>query len=223
MIKPTQWSCNIDIIDKAVADNKLKDWRSTINQPTGNFFYDPWVIKDEYKGTPWDEILNSLGEVVGEARIICLEPGKTYMAHADIDDRWHLNLTGEHSYLIDLDNLKMFPQVKDGVWGIMDAGRIHVASNYGSIDRNQLVVRKLLTQSTLTNLITVTIEPAYEQYDFRYKFDNIYSPWLNKINKENSLADFSHTGTAVSFKIAQEAKVELDNITTSDFKITYQL
>jgi hypothetical protein len=47
----------------------------------------------------------------------------SYTSHADIDDRWHLSLTAEQSYLIDLDNMQMHKIDIDGYWYDMDAGK----------------------------------------------------------------------------------------------------
>ena len=192
--------------------------KTILNKPTGDFFYDPWIIKDEYKGTMWEEILSTLPEQQGEARIIVMEPGTTYMAHSDIDDRWHLNLQGNESYLIDLDNLDMHGLHKDGYWYTMDAGRKHVASNFGSVDRIQLVVRQLLKPTAEKDLVEVTISPTKEKFDYRYQFDKHVSPWLNRANKKGVMKDFAHDGSKVTFKVVFS---ELENLKlTSDFEIT---
>lgn len=177
------------------------DLKTTINQPSGSFFYDPWEIKLEYKGTIWEDLLNSLPFKKGEARIINMAPGTTYYSHADIDDRWHYNLQSQRSYLIDLDNEQMFLLNPDGYWYDMDAGKIHVACNFGSINRLQLVIRKLLIKTTCSKLVTVKIKPSKPQNDFIYKFDNLVSPWLNTVNKKKSMKDFSFLNNEVIFKV----------------------
>jgi hypothetical protein len=177
----------------------------SLNEPTGRFFYDKWDTKPEYRHTFWHGILESLPFDKGEARVIKLDPGTTYMSHTDIDDRWHLTLQAEKSYLIDLDDEKMFPTEADGIWYKMDAGKRHVASNFGSIPRLQLVVRKLLKESQEKNLVNVKISPKQESYDYRYKFDNIISPWLNKTNKKGLIKDFDYSGHQVTFKTTKEA------------------
>lgn len=216
---------NIDMLEKTQYFADIEkyffvrfDDKTILNKPTGNFFYDPWIIKDEYRGTMWEEILSTLPEPQGEARIIVMEPGTTYMAHSDIDDRWHLNLQGNESYLIDLDNLDMHGLHKDGYWYTMDAGRKHVASNFGSVDRIQLVVRQLLKPTTEKDLVEVTIKPTKEKFDYRFQFDKYVSPWLNRTNKKGVMKDFAHDGSSVSFKVVKEALKDL--ILTDDFKIT---
>jgi hypothetical protein len=151
-----------------------------------------------------------------------LEPGETYMSHADIDDRWHLNIEGTQSYLIDLSNKRMFELTADGIWYSMDAGRLHVASNFGQIPRIQLVVRKLLIHGRSANTTKVKIEPAYDQHDYRYTFDNIISPWLNRLNKYGAMNSFNFQDLAVEFNIANSVLSMLDEISKENFKITYE-
>lgn len=215
MLQRTEYNTNINPYTIDVDVNK-----TILNNPTGNFFYDPWIIKDEYRGTVWEELLDSLSVDKGEARVIRMNPGTTYMAHADIDDRWHLNLQGEQSYLIDLNNEEMHLLEQDGYWYNMDAGRIHIATNFGPIDRLQVVVRQLLKWSNKDSLINITIEPSNPQHDYRYKFDNIISPWLNIVNKRGNLADFRVEGEVVKFKTTKKELLDLN--LTENFKMTVE-
>lgn len=201
-------------------DSSFSLLKTTVNQPTGNFFYDPWVIKPEFENTILDRVLAALPRPVGEARLINLEPGTTYMAHADIDDRWHYTIQSQEGYLIDLSNKQMFLLETDGYWYEMDAGRIHVAANFGSINRLQLVVRKLLINTPITSLVKVTISPNKELYDFRYRFDNVISPWLNSINKKGLMKDFMIKENSVSFKVVESELNTLNK--NSDFKIVIE-
>jgi hypothetical protein len=210
MLNRTEYKTDIPDID-----GSFEECKTSINQPTGNFFYDPWKIKPEFEGTIWESLLESLPEVQGEARIIVMQPGTTYMAHSDIDNRWHLSLQGQQSYLIDLQNLEMHHLEQDGYWYYMDAGRMHVASNFGSIPRAQLVVRQLLVSCSDENLTKVIIKPSKYQHDYRYKFDSIVSPWLNRVNSNGKLKDFSFDGEVVTFKTTQHV---LDSLNlTNDF------
>lgn len=222
MIKKQLWYCPDGLIDQALKEYPITEESTVLNEPLGNFFYDPWRIKNQYKDTPWQAVLDTLPYTVGQARIIKLEPGESYMAHADVDNRWHLNLTGEQSYLIDLENKIMHECVRDNRWAYMDAGRIHSASNYGSIPRLQLVVRELLrTNYEPVDLVSIRMVPAYEQHDFRYKFDKIFSPFLNKANNKLKMADFSHTQVSLSFKLERELIKEFEQLVTTEFKVTY--
>lgn len=220
MLTKQSWYVDLKIINECL-DICPDEERLILNQPTGDFFYDPWTIKKEYIGTVWEKILTTLPGPIGEARIIRLIPGETYMAHADIDDRWHLNLSGERSYLIDLDNNKMHLLQKDQFWYKMSADKIHVAANFGSVNRLQLVVRELLSRTHSEDLISVTIEPNSKQFDYRYKFDNIISPYLNRANKNNLIRDFTFTKETVNFKICKSALEEFQKLLDDSFKVTY--
>jgi len=190
----------VDAIQCMPADDK---WRISINQPTGNFFYDPWITKQEYKNSPWDELIATIGQPVGEARIIAMKPGTCYMSHADIDDRWYLNLTGQKSYLIDLDNEQMYNLQRDAKWYEIDTSHRHTATNFGPDDRIQLVVRKLLQRNTLIDSVKVEILPKIEDpnEDSRFYFDDVISPWLNRGCKQGIISNFKTDRSSISFEI----------------------
>jgi len=190
-----------------------------LTQQTGDFFYDPWELKQEYKDTVWEEIWCSLPGDTGQARIIVLESPSCYTQHADIDDRYHLNLFGDESYLIDLENTQMYKLVQDSIWYEMDAGRLHSAINIGEHMRMQLVVRKLLKQNVLTNSTEVTISAAGNNP--RYHFDNKLSPWLNRANKRGIINSFQRDGGTVYFNIEHNCIFELQNIMPEEFIFEY--
>jgi len=221
VITKQRWQCPPGLIEQALTEFPITG-STVLNEPIGDFFYDSWKIKDLYKDTIWQQVLDTLPMSIGQARIIKMEPGDSYMAHADIDNRWHLNLTGEQAYLIDLDNRVMHECVRDNHWAYMDASRIHAATNYGSVSRLQLVVREPLRRSRQpVDLISISMEAAYEQPDFRYKFDKIFSPFLNRANQQYKLADFAHTTFSVNFKLERELLEEFKQLVNADFKITY--
>jgi hypothetical protein len=222
MIKKQHWQCPEGLIEQALKECPITG-STVLNEPTGDFFYDIWQIKDLYKDTLWQQVLDTLPMSIGQARIIKMEPGDSYMAHADIDNRWHLNLTGEQAYLIDLDNKVMHECVRDNHWAYMDAGRIHAATNYGSVPRLQLVVREPLRCSRQpVDLVSISMEAAYEQHDFRYKFDKVFSPFLNRANQKFKLADFAHTTFSLRFKLERELLEEFKKLITPEFKVTYE-
>jgi len=223
MINTTMWQCPKALIERALKEYPIEGSRTALNTPTGDFFYDKWKIKDEFKGTAWEEVLNTLPYTIGEARVITLEPNQSYMAHADIDNRWHLNLSSIQSYLIDLDAQKMYKQNNDGYWRYMFADKIHTAGNYGSTPRKQLVVREPLKHSRFTNLVDVEITPNNEQFDYRYQFDNIISPWLNRKNQEGELDNFVYKDTFVSFKVAAHVVSELSQFPRTLFNLKYDV
>ena len=199
MLIKTKFSTPIDDINSVIGDVFDKG-KHDISNPTGNFFYDPWQLKSEYLGTPWETILNSLPGDKGQARVIILESPSCYTAHSDIDDRYHLNLFGDEAYLIDLEEQKMYKTIKDGIWYDMDAGKIHTAMSIGEHVRAQLVVRKLLNKNKLQNPVTVKV---YGNDNPRYKFDNVLSPWLNCANKKGTITNVSIVKFGIQFDIEE--------------------
>ena len=199
-------------------------FRTAINQPTGNFFYDPWVIADEFKDTVWHKIYDSLPvEDKGEARIIRLKPGECYVSHSDIDDRYHLNFSGNNCYLIDLENDKLTPLNFDGIWWEMDAGRKHTAANFGDIDRYQMVVRKLITKATIKNPVDVKITLIDEVFNRRYIFDEVISPWLNSAFKRKVVKDFKGEDLKATMTIDKNVFDELKHIINNSKKFKIEV
>jgi hypothetical protein len=219
MLSPTEHSIDTAVLKEAATQSLHTEFKYTINQPTGDFFYDSWVIKSELKGTVWEDILNSLPVDQGEARVIILKPGTSYYCHADADDRWHINLQSEYGYLCDIDNSVMHLLQTDGVWYTMDAGRKHTAANFGHIDRIQLVVRQLLAKNDLKNPISVKIVLKTDAPDFRYHFDSTVSPWLNRANKDGRINNFKFINNKVSFDVEQDSLESLKNITPDIFEV----
>jgi hypothetical protein len=217
MITKTPFFVPLEIVDQAKKSTPQSDFRLSINQPTGRFFYDPWEIKEEFKNTVWETILNVLPTPLGEARIIELKHGTCYMSHCDIDERYHLNLEGQYSFLIDIDSQKMYPTVADGNWYMMNTGIRHVAANFGSINRFQLVVRKLLNEPKLVNPVSVEIKPVCANP--RFEFDDTISPWLHKMNKELQLNEFKVSEDGVSFNLEKTHLSDLDLFSIEKFKI----
>jgi hypothetical protein len=212
MLVKTTKSVPLELIS-SVGTTSFDVMKTTINEPTGNFFYDPWKIKTEFVNTAWEKILEPLGNNIGEARVIVLDSPSCYTRHADIDDRYHLNISGEASYLLDFDNLQIHPLVNDGIWYEMDAGRLHSAIAAGKQYRIQLVVRKLLNRITLQDPIDVKLTlPVSES---RYDFDNSISPWLNKVVKKHLLDNFKLEDNSVCFSIEKDCIKELLEIVPS--------
>lgn len=190
MITSTLFRCPLNLLSNLAIDSSACP--IVFNQPTGGFFTDPWEIKEEYKNTVWEDILNTLPVLHGEARLIKLQYGTCYHNHSDIDDRYHLNLEGEESYLVDIDCCTMYPIIKDGIWYEMDAGKIHSAVNFGRYNRYQIVVRKLLDFKKQQEKVTVQLikKDNISEDDARYIFDNTISPWLNRAVKSGILESF---------------------------------
>lgn len=198
--------------------------KTQLNKPNGDFFYDAWQLKDEFKRPAIVDLFDQLGSV-GEARIIVLEPGESYCAHADIDDRYHLTLQGEHSYLYDLKNLKMYPTEVDNTVYVMDAGRIHSAANLGYKSRIQLVIRKLLNKAELKDPCVVKVTVNNPPYNLRYLFDNSFSIVLNRLNKQGCMNKFKKISeTEISFAIERTHLFQIHKLIDNcgfDVKVNY--
>ena len=220
MLTPTNYTVDPILFQEACIQSANESMKTVINQPTGSFFYDPWVLKDEYKGTVWETLYNSLPVDKGEARIIVLKSNQCYQIHADIDDRYHLNLTGESCYLIDLICEQMYPLNQDGVWYNMDAGMLHTATNFGRSPRIQLVVRHLLKQSKLTDPVAVSLSTTVANTeDSRFLFDSYISPWLNKANKIGFINSFDYSPISIKFNIERNKLNLLIAMLPKEFKI----
>ena len=220
MITSLEYNVPLNLIQEA-CDAALNDTsKNTINQTNGSFFYDGWVIKPEYQGTVWEKILDTLPFPIGEARVIVLKPGQCYQGHADIDDRYHLNLSGSVSFLIDIDNKAMYETDQDGMWYLMDASPRHSAANFGQVPRLQLVVRKLLTRNTLLDPVSVKLNVVrLDPLDARFEFDQIISPWLNQASKKSLITDFNYSGTSVMLKIERHAVEALKQLAFPEFEL----
>jgi hypothetical protein len=191
------------------------DLRIALNEPTNRFFHDPWKIKSEFQHTVWEQILSGLNSPIGEARLMKIGTEKCYTSHADIDDRWHLSLTGEYCYLVDLDNNALYQTNEMGRWYIMDAGRRHSAVNFGNSERVQLVIRKLLPSPILVNPIPISIISDHNNLNSRYEFDNVISPWLNWASKQNLITNIAVTEYSMQLFIEQDYLDELIKIVNS--------
>ena len=199
MLERTEYNFNVNSLTDEILSLKSKVGRIDISEPTGNFFYDPWKIKSEYKDTVWEKVWDSLPADKGQARIMILESPTCYTQHADIDDRYHLNVSGDESHLIDLENQNMYKLKNDSIWYSMDAGILHTAINVGYDKRIQVVVRKLLNCNGLKNPKNIKISPKGQ--DPRYHFDNTVSRWLNKANKTGIINNFKNNDNSVEFNI----------------------
>ena len=212
---------NTKIDAKSIFDitKQLPPGKNVLNKPTGDFFYDEWKLEDKWLGTPVDDLLGKLPNH-GEARVIVLSPGQSYCAHADIDDRWHVTLDAEESYLIDLEHNKNYKLEVDNEVYEMDSGRIHTATNFGFKPRYQLVIRKLLKRHQLQEPTNCTIELIDPPYNVRYLFDKSFSILLNKLEKEGKINNFRRTNNnSIALDIEkEEIKQLLDLKNTCGFK-----
>lgn len=220
MLELTHYTISEELLQAAVKSLPKIDTRLALNKPTDDFFHSPWKIKQEFVGTIWEDILKSLDCDKGEARLIKLAPGEAYPSHADIDDRWHLTIKGNHSYLIDLETDTMYPTEPTGQWYTMNAGLRHTAANFGSEDRVQLVVRRLLPTNVLKDPIEVFITLKDVVVDRRFIFDDVISPWLNTAFKRGIVSKFNGQDLIASLTIEVDCLEELEELTKDYFILT---
>lgn len=220
MLTSTNYSISGEVLQEAQKQLPTMDSRLVLNTSTGSFFYDPWEIKPEFKNTVWDDILNSIPEAKGEARLIKLESGTAYPSHADIDDRWHLTISGNHSYLIDLETDTMYSTEVTGAWHMMDAGVRHTAANFGAEERVQLVIRKLLPKNVLKDPIQVHLTLKKVVGDRRFIFDDIVSPWLNQAYKQGIISNFVGEDLIATFDIEIDCLDQLEELTRGYFIVS---
>ena len=58
MLKKLDTKTNSKILFDLV--KHLPEGKNTLNKPTGDFFYDPWEVLPEYKGTAIEDLLKQL-------------------------------------------------------------------------------------------------------------------------------------------------------------------
>ena len=193
----------------------LPTGKNVLTKPRGDFFYDPHILDEQYKGTEIEKVLDLI-PMQGEARVIVMEPGQSYSAHADVDDRWHLTLDADESYLVDLKNEKMYKSIADGTLYLMDSGRLHTASNYGYKPRYQLVIRKRLKGRHLNNPVFFNLTLIDPPYNARYLFDKSFSILLNRLEKEEQITNFKKiSDKEIEFVIENEQITKIKELQRS--------
>jgi hypothetical protein len=223
MFSKTNLSIDSNLLDSAINSVPNIDFKLSLNYPTGSFFYDRWEIKEEFKNTVWQEILESLPNDIGEARLIKLEPGTNYRSHADIDDRYHLSIISDRCFYIDLDNEALYPMPVDGNWYMANAGIRHSAANFGKKPRIQLVVRQLLNPGSNIEIpVKIKINPKTLREDIRFIFDDTISPLLNQYSKKGMMADFEWKDHEVKLTLDETLLPELVETLDSDFILSYE-
>jgi hypothetical protein len=175
--------------------NALGDFgkRLELNTPTGEFFNDPWQIKEEFLNTPLGNVLSSLGNI-GQARLLCLHSAESYTAHCDPDDRIHLAvITNPYAFLVDISDNHLYHVPADGNLWHMDTGKVHVAANWGPRTRVHLNVRVLLPKYT-SDRKGLRIKILDGDYDWKQL---AYTPIMRTINqgvKSGEITGFKGVG-----------------------------
>jgi hypothetical protein len=60
MITKQIWLCPEGLIEQALKEHPVSGEGTVLNEPTGDFFYDTWTIKDLYKDTIWQHHLKPI-------------------------------------------------------------------------------------------------------------------------------------------------------------------
>jgi hypothetical protein len=159
----------------------------TINYTDGKLLNGPYKLKPEFVNTPLGNAIELMGNV-GEARLLKLESAESYTAHADPDDRIHLAIvTDQYSYIIDLDNNKMYHLPADGEVWHMDTGVTHVATNFGARPRIHLNIRVPLPPFTAPGY---SLKISGGDYDWKQESYMTIMSFFNRAIKEKIITGF---------------------------------
>ena len=144
MLTKTNIQFNINPIIEQVFSLSWTEKSIVLNETSGTLLNGPYTILPKFVNTPLGDALAKLGNI-GEARLLRLEPGETYSAHTDPDDRLHLSIiSNEFCYLANLEDNTIHTLPVDGYIWELDTSIRHSAFNLGSYVRINLNVRKLL-------------------------------------------------------------------------------
>lgn len=178
---------NLEQIQKQVSALPHFDKSLLLNDCRGKFLNGPYELKNEFKGTPIGDVIESI-ENPGEARLLKLKPGETYTAHTDPDDRYHIAVfTNEYSYIIDFNSNLMHHLPSDGKLWKMDTSIPHVASNFGSRDRIHLVIRETLPSCKDNGYL---LSGHGNDFDWKYEYYMETMGFFNKAIKDKHVIGF---------------------------------
>lgn len=208
------------VIDQVTAMPYFEKYIQLNEADEGRLFNGPYRIKPEYVNTPLGNVLATLGNI-GEARLLKLTPGSSYMAHSDPDDRLHMSIvTNEYCKIIDLEHNQMHHLPVDGSVWLMDTGPIHVASNFGARDRIHLNIRVLLPDVT-DGYTRFTVVGG--DYDWRHAIQISITHWMNRAIKQGKVIGLRkvHDKEMLVNFVSEEYKQELVKIATdAGFAVT---
>ena len=104
------------------------------------------VINKEFRGSYFEEVLESLPFRYGRTRLMSIPPQKCYPIHADATIRYHLAVdTHPFAYIMFPSKKAIYNIPNDGYLYRMDARYLHTAVNCGPVLRTHLV---LITDET---------------------------------------------------------------------------
>jgi len=99
------------------------------------------VINEPFRGTIFEEILQSLPFRFGRTRLMCVPPQRCYPVHQDETIRYHLAVSSHpYAYIAYPLANKIYNIPEDGYLYQMDPREPHTAINCGPIRRFHLVV-----------------------------------------------------------------------------------
>ncbi len=184
----TKMNIQVDLQPIIEQVNSLNfDKRLVLNYTTEKLLNGPYQTLPEFERTPLGNILELLGNP-GEARLLKLESSESYTAHADPDDRIHLAIiTNPYSYLIDIDDNKMYHLPADGQLWRMDTGKMHVAANFGGRTRVHLNVRLALSKFVSPGYL-LRIEGG--DFDWKQEAYTISMSFFNRAIKNKIITGF---------------------------------
>ena len=175
-----------------------------LNLPTGNFYYDPWQLKPQYEHTEVARVLDLLAPV-GQVKIVSIPPGQCYLAHSDVEDRYHVTLQSEHSYVLDITQQQSYECRVDNRVYLMNTAQLHTVMNAGYVPRIQLVIRRLLTRHTLQDPIHIHIEATEAPHNLRQQWDNHILVWCNLAHKQGIMTDFDPMNSEARVQFRMES------------------
>lgn len=163
------------------------DKRLCLNFTEGKLLNGPYKTLPEFVGTPLGNVLELLGNP-GEARLLKLDSAESYTAHSDPDDRIHLAIiTNTYSYLMDLDDDKIYHLPADGELWEMDTSKMHVAANFGSRPRIHLNIRVALPKFTSPGYL-LRLEGG--DFDWKQEAYTTLMSFFNRAIKDKTITGF---------------------------------
>ncbi len=194
----------------------------SIHSHEQDFFYADRTLNCNLHNTEFERLWNTLDRP-GEAQIQIIDSTRCYRSHCDIDNRWHFNLTGDDSFLVDIENQHLWPTRVDGRLYYLNTTFPHSAVNFGMRPRIQLVIRQCLRKNSLTDPVKCWLhhpsEDTTHKNASRYLWDKCVQSWLNiHINTLGVVTDFQgdlalpSSDVAIQFKIESTHLREIDDL-----------
>jgi hypothetical protein len=190
------------------------------NDSKGDRYYREMELFDKYKGTVVERYVKSLNRKLSKVCVIIQEPGDTYPIHADIDDRFHLNLQSDNAYFIDFKTNISIPIETDRKVYLMNTGGLHSAVNFGLKRRLQIGATISLEYHNLKSPMSVNIHYNGKNKNYDYFYNFYVMPWLNLANKNKLINNYVKPKDSNLFVDIEEEQLEsLKNAAGDNFEI----